>query len=147
MGRARERRVHTGYWWRTRRKETTRRLRCRRKNNINMNLRKIGWGYGPQDRDQRDIANTAVTNKLCKMAEDLGWPSNCWLLLKDSTEAINTKKKNVCNHTFPANIFFFFCGSTAQFWVLAASMKLSVSFRLLDLGQSAGLLGRVISSV
>jgi hypothetical protein len=29
---------------------------------------------------------------------------------------------------------------------LAASMKLSVSFRLLDLGQSAGLLGRVISS-
>jgi hypothetical protein len=28
---------------------------------------------------------------------------------------------------------------------LAASMKLSVSFQLLDLGQSAGLLGRVIS--
>jgi hypothetical protein len=26
-------------------------------------------------------------------------------------------------------------GSTAQFWALAASMKLSVSFRLLDLGQ------------
>jgi hypothetical protein len=41
---------------------------------------------------------------------------------------------------------FFFCGSTAQFWALAASMKLSVSFRLLDLGQSAGLLRRVISS-
>jgi hypothetical protein len=38
------------------------------------------------------------------------------------------------------------CGSTAQFWALAASMKLSVSFQLLDLGQSAGLLGRVISS-
>jgi hypothetical protein len=38
------------------------------------------------------------------------------------------------------------CGSTAQFWALAASMKLSVSFRLLDLGQSALLLGRVISS-
>jgi hypothetical protein len=37
-------------------------------------------------------------------------------------------------------------GSTAQFWALAASMKLSISFRLLDLGQSAGLLGRVISS-
>jgi hypothetical protein len=37
-------------------------------------------------------------------------------------------------------------GCTAQFWALAASMKLSVSFRLLDLGQSAGLLGRVISS-
>jgi hypothetical protein len=44
-------------------------------------------------------------------------------------------------------IFFFFpCGSTAQFWALAASMKLSVSFQFLDLGQSAGLLGRVISS-
>jgi hypothetical protein len=37
-------------------------------------------------------------------------------------------------------------GSTAQFWVLAASMKFYVSFRLLDLGKSAGLLGRVISS-
>jgi hypothetical protein len=37
-------------------------------------------------------------------------------------------------------------GSRAQFWALAASMKLSVSFRLLNLGQSAGLLGRVISS-
>jgi hypothetical protein len=33
-----------------------------------------------------------------------------------------------------------------NFWALAASMKLSVSFQLLDLGQSAGLLGRVISS-
>jgi hypothetical protein len=42
--------------------------------------------------------------------------------------------------------FFIYCGSTAQFWVLAASMKLSVSFRLLDLGQLAELLGRVISS-
>jgi hypothetical protein len=37
-------------------------------------------------------------------------------------------------------------GSTAQFWAFAASMKLSVSFRLLDLGQSAELLWRVISS-
>jgi hypothetical protein len=42
--------------------------------------------------------------------------------------------------------FFFPCGSTAQFRALAASMKLSVSFRLLDLGQSAVLLGWVISS-
>jgi hypothetical protein len=41
--------------------------------------------------------------------------------------------------------YSFSCGSTAQFWALAASIKLSVSFRLLDLGQSAGLLGRVIS--
>jgi hypothetical protein len=32
------------------------------------------------------------------------------------------------------------------FWALAASMKLSVSFRLLDLGQSTGFLVRVISS-
>jgi hypothetical protein len=41
---------------------------------------------------------------------------------------------------------FFPYGSAAQFWALAASMKLSVSFHILDLGQSAGLLGRVISS-
>jgi hypothetical protein len=41
---------------------------------------------------------------------------------------------------------FFSYGYTTQFWALAASMKLSVSFWLLDLGQSAGLLGRVISS-
>jgi hypothetical protein len=40
---------------------------------------------------------------------------------------------------------FFSFGSTTQFWALAASMKLSVSFQLLDLGQSAGLLGWVIS--
>jgi hypothetical protein len=40
---------------------------------------------------------------------------------------------------------FFTYGSTAQFWALAASMKLSVSFRLLNLEQSVGLLGRVIS--
>jgi hypothetical protein len=33
-----------------------------------------------------------------------------------------------------------------QFWALAASIELSISFRLLDLGQSAGLLGPVISS-
>jgi hypothetical protein len=42
--------------------------------------------------------------------------------------------------------YFFPCGSTAQFWALAASVKVSVSFRLLDVGQSAGLLGQVISS-
>jgi hypothetical protein len=42
--------------------------------------------------------------------------------------------------------FVFSCGSTNQFWALATSMKLSVSFRLLDLGQSAGFLGWVISS-
>jgi hypothetical protein len=40
------------------------------------------------------------------------------------------------------SIYFFPFGSTAQFWAMAASMKLSVSFRLLDLGQSPGLLGR-----
>jgi hypothetical protein len=33
---------------------------------------------------------------------------------------------------------FFSCGSTAQFWALAASRKLSVSFRLLDLGPWTG---------
>jgi hypothetical protein len=41
---------------------------------------------------------------------------------------------------------FFPHGSTAQFWALAASMKLSISFQLLDLGQLAGHLGRVITS-
>jgi hypothetical protein len=30
--------------------------------------------------------------------------------------------------------FLFSCGSTAQYWALAASMKLSISFWLLDLG-------------
>jgi hypothetical protein len=48
-------------------------------------------------------------------------------------------------HFQPAFLFFF-CGSTAQFWALAASMKLSVSLQLLHLGQSEGLLGRVIIS-
>jgi hypothetical protein len=47
---------------------------------------------------------------------------------------------------YPNGVHFVSCGSTAQFLALAASMKLSVSFRLLDLGQSAGHLGRVISS-
>jgi hypothetical protein len=37
-------------------------------------------------------------------------------------------------------------GPTAQFWALAASMKLYVLFRLQDLGQSAWLLERLISS-
>jgi hypothetical protein len=32
----------------------------------------------------------------------------------------------------------FSCRSTAQFWALAASMKLSVSFQLLGIGQPAG---------
>jgi hypothetical protein len=42
--------------------------------------------------------------------------------------------------------FYFSYGYTAQFWALASSIKLSVSFQCLDLGQSAGLLGRVIRS-
>jgi hypothetical protein len=41
-----------------------------------------------------------------------------------------------------AGPYFFPCGYTAQVWAMAVSMKLSASFRLLDLG----LLGRVISS-
>jgi hypothetical protein len=54
---------------------------------------------------------------------------------------------NHCLIQSMTNPFFFSpCGSTAQFWALAASMKLSVSFRLVDLGQSAGLLEWVISS-
>jgi hypothetical protein len=43
-------------------------------------------------------------------------------------------------------VYIYFCGSTAQFWALVALMKLSVSFQLQDLGQSAGLIGRMISS-
>jgi hypothetical protein len=42
------------------------------------------------------------------------------------------------------NIFFLWLYNPIQ--ALAASMKLSVSLQLLDLGQSVGLLGRVISS-
>jgi hypothetical protein len=38
-------------------------------------------------------------------------------------------------------------GSTAQFCALTASIKLSVSFQLLNLGQSAGLLEQVIKLV
>jgi hypothetical protein len=43
-------------------------------------------------------------------------------------------------------LYLFSCGSTLQFWAFGPSMKISVSFRLLDLGQSAVLLGRAISS-
>jgi hypothetical protein len=53
-------------------------------------------------------------------------------------------------------VLFFFIIITLSFsfplwryssiWALAASMKLSVSLQLLNLGHSAGLLGRVISS-
>jgi hypothetical protein len=61
--------------------------------------------------------------------------------LKDKIDELAkiSKNKNIRD-------LYFSCGSTAQFWALAASMKLSVSFQLLDLGQSAGLLGWVISS-
>jgi hypothetical protein len=51
----------------------------------------------------------------------------------------NGEKRNAYNIFSP-------CGSTAQFLALAACMKFFVSFRLLDLGQSAGSLGCVISS-
>jgi hypothetical protein len=52
--------------------------------------------------------------------------------------------KNLANMS--KQLTFFPRGSTAQFWALAASIKLSSSFQLLDLGQLAGLLGRLISS-
>jgi hypothetical protein len=54
--------------------------------------------------------------------------------------------KICCVHCHALIYNFFSFDSTAQFWALAASMKLYVSIWLLDLGQSAGLLGRVISS-
>jgi hypothetical protein len=56
---------------------------------------------------------------------------------------VRTNEDSLCGSV---DILFFPCGSTAQFWALAVSMKLAVSFRLLDLGQSAVLFGRVISS-
>jgi hypothetical protein len=43
-------------------------------------------------------------------------------------------------------LLFFFLWFYSPIQALAASMKLSVSLQLLDLGQSVGLLGRVISS-
>jgi hypothetical protein len=57
-------------------------------------------------------------------------------------------------HSLVAYIYFFCFLDKLLFplrlyspiWASAASMKLSVSVQLLDLGQSAGLLGRVISS-
>jgi hypothetical protein len=42
--------------------------------------------------------------------------------------------------------YFFFFWLYSPIWALAASMKLSVSLQLLDLEQSAGLLGRVNST-
>jgi hypothetical protein len=58
----------------------------------------------------------------------------CFRCFKD-----NQTKLNYC-------LFIFFLWLYSPIWALVASMKLSISFRLLDLGQSAGLLGRVISS-
>jgi hypothetical protein len=57
---------------------------------------------------------------------------------------------NVGPHNFCPSpniyIYFFFLWFYSPIQALAASMKLSVSLQLLDLGQSVGLLGRVISS-
>jgi hypothetical protein len=58
---------------------------------------------------------------------------------------LTSKEQGTCRIYRPL-IYCLSCDSTAQFWVLAASVKLSVSFRLLDLGQPAGILGRLISS-
>jgi hypothetical protein len=38
--------MHIGFWWETRRKEPLRRPRCRLEDNIKMDLRETGWGYG-----------------------------------------------------------------------------------------------------
>jgi hypothetical protein len=54
--------------------------------------------------------------------------------------------RNTQNYVKLQHDIYFPCDSTAQFWALTVSMNLSVSFQLLDIGQSAGLLGRVISS-
>jgi hypothetical protein len=61
--------------------------------------------------------------------------------LADSTEVGNYRE--YCDE--PSRSISFSFGSTAPIQALAASMKLSVSLQLLDLGQSVGLLGRVIA--
>jgi hypothetical protein len=54
---------------------------------------------------------------------------------------------NKHRYTFTVTLSFFFPRRLySPIWAFAASMKLSVSLQLLDRGQSAGLLGRVIRS-
>jgi hypothetical protein len=54
---------------------------------------------------------------------------------------------NYCKHLqFLTHIYFFFLWLYRPLQTSAASMKFSVSLQLLNLEQSVGLLGRVISS-
>jgi hypothetical protein len=78
-----------------------------------------------------------LSNAKIKKGGDISTPSYIFMLWS----LINETQGQVYHLKFVSP-----CGSTAQFWALAASMKLSVSFQLLDLGQSTGLLGWVISS-
>jgi hypothetical protein len=54
--------------------------------------------------------------------------------------------KHVCKVIYYCLVFSFFLWLYSAIRALATSMKLSVSLQLLDLGQSVGLLGGVISS-
>jgi hypothetical protein len=67
-----------------------------------------------------------------------------WKLTMRSEEACAQLAEGVEWISLILDFFFLWLYSPIQ--ALAASMKLSVSFQLLDLGQSVGLLGRVISS-
>jgi hypothetical protein len=80
---------------------------------------------------------------LCKMRITVEAPRQ-----KKKKHIVQCTRHQSYGHTktYYAKPFSSPCGSTAQFSSSAASMKLSVSFLSLDLGQSAGLLGRVISS-
>jgi hypothetical protein len=72
--------------------------------------------------------------------------------MKNSEYNNNNNNNNYHHHLWALQsmtnlaLFFFSFGSTAPIQALAASMKLSVSLQLLDLGESVELLGRVISS-
>jgi hypothetical protein len=79
------------------------------------------------------------------------WPSKI-LLVTIATHLLSgvlytVNKNGLRGYVCPSTVLFF-----SPFWLyspiqaLAASMKLSVSLQLLDLGQSVGLLRRVISS-
>jgi hypothetical protein len=66
----RRRAMHIGYWWETRRKETTRKSIHRWVDNIKMDLGETGWGGMDcndldQDRDQqRDLVNPVMNLRV-----------------------------------------------------------------------------------
>jgi hypothetical protein len=88
------------------------------------------------------LDGVTLTDPLIRWSSN-EWPSVCREIPVSANKVFWTSNKSA---KWTLYIHYFPFGSTAQFWALVASMKLSVSFRLLDLGQSVVLLGRVISS-